>query len=140
MLSYLLAAKKVGFHFHNQISMIKDTNMPNRWYLKYTEAVLMFKKGKAKPINDMTSRDYEFVVMPKGGAKRHPTEKPLSFMEKLVFNSSRVGDLVLDPFSGSGTTGVAAINLGRRYIGIECDPIFAEVSRERLSIAYGEQY
>ena len=84
--TYLNAANSSGFDYHNMIAMIKDTNMPNRWYLKFTEMVLFFKKGKAKPINDMTSRDYEFVNMPKGVNKNHPTEKPLSFIEKLIYN------------------------------------------------------
>jgi site-specific DNA-methyltransferase (adenine-specific) len=129
---YLNAADAAGFHLHNIINMIKDTNMPNRWYLKFTEPVLMFKKGKAKPINDLTSRDYEIVVMPKGASKQHPTEKPLKFMEKLVFNSTKENELVFDPFMGSGTTGMAAINLGRRFIGIEKNPSYFQIAKHRV--------
>jgi site-specific DNA-methyltransferase (adenine-specific) len=129
---YLNAADSVGFHFHNIINMIKDTNMPNRWYLKFTEPVLMFKKGKAKPINDLTSRDYESVIMPKGNSKRHPTEKPSKFMEKLVSNSTKHNELVLDPFMGSGTTGVAAMNLGRKFIGIEKNPSYFQIAKQRI--------
>ena len=133
--TYLNAANSSGFDYHNMIAMIKDTNMPNRWYLKFTEMVLFFKKGKAKPINDMTSRDYEFVNMPKGVNKNHPTEKPLSFIEKLIYNSSNDADTVLDPFMGSGTTGVAAMNMNRRFIGIERNPSYFAVAEKRIEEA-----
>ena len=136
MREYLNQAHEAGFHFHNMINMVKDTNMPNRWYLKFTEPVLFFKKGKAKPINDMTSRDYEFVSMPKGESKSHPTEKPLAFITKLVTNSSLHGDTVLDPFAGSGTTGVACANTGRKFIGIEKDPKYFEIAKQRIEAAY----
>lgn len=130
---YLNVAKESGFKLHNIISMIKDTKMPNRWYLKYTEFVLFFRKGKAFPINDMTSRDYEFVETPtlKNG-KIHISQKPLIFIQKLVTNSSKEGDLVLDLFSGSGTLGEACLNTNRDFILIENDPIEFEKSRMRL--------
>lgn len=130
---YLNHAQNVGFKLHNIISMIKDTKMPNRWYLKYTEFVLFFRKGAAKPINDMTSRDYEFVKMPtiKTG-KLHPTQKPYDFIEKLVRNSTTTMGLVLDPFVGSGTTLVAAKNLGRQFIGIEKEESYYNICLERL--------
>lgn len=118
--NYLNVAKKVGFKLHNIISMIKDTNMPNRWYLKQTELILFFRKGKAKPINDMTSRDNIKVQMPtiKNG-KIHITQKPIELIEKLVLNSSKEGEIVCDPFSGSGTTALACLNLNREFIGFE---------------------
>jgi site-specific DNA-methyltransferase (adenine-specific) len=96
---YLQTAKNVGFKLHNIISMIKDTGMPNRWYYKQTELVLFFRKGKAKPINDYTSRDNIQVVMPKkSSGKLHITQKPLDFISKLITNSSKENELVLDPF------------------------------------------
>jgi|ERR1035437_953495 site-specific DNA-methyltransferase (adenine-specific) len=131
--NYLNCANDAGFKFHNLISMEKDTGMPNRWYLKKTELVLFFRKGKAKPINDMTSTDNVKVIMPKKrDGKLHITEKPLSFITKLVFNSSKVGDLVLDPFAGSGTTGAAAKALGMNYLLIEQDKTYCEVASVRL--------
>lgn len=51
----------------------------------------------------------------------HPTIKPLPIIERIVLNSSRPGDVVLDPFMGSGTTGVAAVRNGRSFIGCEID-------------------
>ena len=66
------------------------------------------------------------------GAKPHPTQKPLSLMLELVELFTDPGDLVLDPFCGSGTTGVACLRLGRRFIGIERDAKYYAVAVERL--------
>ena len=65
----------------------------------------------------------------------HPTQKPLSLLERIVRSSSRPGDLVLDPFSGSGTTGVAAVAAGRRYLGLERDPAYVDLALRRLEAA-----
>jgi len=131
--SYLNSATNAGFKLHNVLTMIKDTKMPNRWYLKFTEIVLFFRKGKAKAINDMTSRDYEFVKMPtKKNGKLHVTQKPLDFIQRLVGNSSKRGELVLDIFMGSGTTGVAAKNLNRKFIGIEKDLAYYDIAMKRI--------
>lgn len=130
---YLNDAAAVGFKFHNLISVIKDTGMPNRWYLKQTELLLFFRKGAAKPINDMTSRDNINVVMPKQSTgKLHITQKPLPLMEKLIRNSSDEGELILDPFSGSGTTCLAAKNLGRSFIGIEQEEKYYNIAHKRI--------
>jgi site-specific DNA-methyltransferase (adenine-specific) len=130
---YLNDAAAVGFKFHNLISIIKDTGMPNRWYLKQTELLLFFRKGAAKPINDMTSRDNINVVMPKQSTgKLHITQKPLPLIEKLIYNSCNVGDLVVDPFVGSGTTCLAAKNLGRSFIGIEKDEKYYNIAKTRI--------
>ena len=66
------------------------------------------------------------------GIKRHPTQKPLALMEYLVKTYTNVGDLVIDPFSGSGTTAVACTRLGRRCISIEREAEFFDVAVERL--------
>lgn len=130
---YLYIAKNCGFKLHNIITMIKDTKMPNRWYLKYSELILFFRKGKAKKINDMTSRDYFFVNMPlQKNLKYHITEKPLNFIEKLLLNSSKENDIVLDPFMGSATTGIACINTNRKFIGIEKDDRYFKIATNRV--------
>lgn len=67
--------------------------------------------------------------MPKG---EHPCPRPLEFVSWLVTWLTGQGDTVIDPFCGSGTTGVACIRLGRRFIGIEKDPTYAALARERL--------
>ena len=60
------------------------------------------------------------------GRKAHPTQKPEALLTRVLLAASNAGDLVLDPFFGSGTTGVAARRLGRSFIGIERDPVYAE--------------
>jgi len=70
-----------------------------------------------------------------GVSRLHPTQKPLPLMKRLVELVTQPGDMVLDPFAGSGTTGVAALQLGRRFQGFEKDPDFVRVAEERLSLA-----
>ena len=69
---------------------------------------------------------------PNGKSKIHPTEKPLKLFEYLIGVSSNEGDVVLDPFLGSGTTAVACINTNRHYIGFELDPNYYEIACKRL--------
>lgn len=63
---------------------------------------------------------------------RHPTQKPLALLARILLASTRPGDLVLDPFCGSGTTGVAALQLGRNFIGIEREAVFSKLAARRL--------
>lgn len=67
----------------------------------------------------------------------HSCQKPVPLLEHLIAKSSNVGDVVFDPFSGSGSTGVAAIQSGRHFIGIELDAGYLETSRERIAQAEG---
>jgi site-specific DNA-methyltransferase (adenine-specific) len=62
----------------------------------------------------------------------HPTQKPVALLERLVRSTTHDDSLVLDPFNGSGTTGLAALRLGRRYVGIDVDPQYLELSRRRF--------
>lgn len=70
-----------------------------------------------------------------GEERVHSTQKPLSLMKALVEDFTQRGDLVLDPFMGSGTTGVACLELGRRFVGIECDPATFAQACTRLAAA-----
>lgn len=63
----------------------------------------------------------------------HPTQKPVKLMEDIIKKHSNAGDTVLDCFMGSGSTGVACINQGRNFIGIEKDPEFFRKAKERLT-------
>jgi site-specific DNA-methyltransferase (adenine-specific) len=65
-------------------------------------------------------------------AGRHPTQKPLSLLERVVRAGSSPGQLVLDPFNGSGTTGVAALSAGRRYVGIDVNDEYLDLTARRL--------
>ena len=64
---------------------------------------------------------------------KHPTQKPVALIERCLRASTNVGDLVLDPFAGSGSTGVAALALGRRFTGIEVDEQFVDIGTQRLA-------
>lgn len=76
---------------------------------------------------------YDFPIVPGGDSRVHTTQKPIPLMLALVADFTDEGDIILDPFAGSGSTGVAALRLGRRFIGIERDPKYAAVARERLA-------
>ncbi len=67
------------------------------------------------------------------GRKTHPTQKPEALLARVLIAASNAGDLVLDPFFGSGTTGAVARRLHRSYIGIERDPGYAEAARRRIA-------
>jgi modification methylase len=67
------------------------------------------------------------------GQKAHPTQKPEALLHRVLLASSKPGDLVIDPFFGAGTTGAVAKRLGRRFIGIERDPGYVAVARERIA-------
>ncbi len=69
----------------------------------------------------------------------HPTQKPEKLLAKILLASSNAGDVVLDPFLGSGTTSVAAKKLGRHYIGIEIDETYCCVAEKRLEMAEKER-
>jgi site-specific DNA-methyltransferase (adenine-specific) len=64
----------------------------------------------------------------------HPTQKPVALMTQIIENYTRPGDLILDPYMGSGTTGIACLNTGRRFIGIEKDANYYEVAQSRLAV------
>jgi modification methylase len=66
------------------------------------------------------------------GKKLHPTQKPESLLARVILSSSRVDDLVLDPFSGTGTTGAVAKHLGRRFVGIEREAKYAKAAQRRI--------
>jgi site-specific DNA-methyltransferase (adenine-specific) len=66
---------------------------------------------------------------------RHPTQKPLRLLERVIASSTPPSARVLDPFSGSGTTGVAAVRLGRCFVGIDLDPLYLELSERRMRAA-----
>lgn len=68
-----------------------------------------------------------------GGKNEHPTKKPVALMLEIISDFTDPGELILDPFAGSGTTGVAALRLGRRFVGVERDPQFFSLACERLS-------
>jgi site-specific DNA-methyltransferase (adenine-specific) len=69
---------------------------------------------------------------------KHPTQKPIQLLERILIASTKEGDMVFDPFSGSSTTGVAAIKLKRKFIGCELEQEFIDLSIKRLKMAIEE--
>lgn len=66
---------------------------------------------------------------------KHPTQKPVELLKRIILASTQEGDLVLDPFCGSSTTGVAALTLNRKYVGIELEGSFLDLSKKRIEAA-----
>jgi site-specific DNA-methyltransferase (adenine-specific) len=85
------------------------------------------------PSNIWTDLTVPFWSMPEN--TEHPTQKPEKLLAKIVLASSNAGDVVMDPFLGSGTTSVVAKKLGRRYVGIEIDEMYACLAQKRLALA-----
>ena len=109
-------------------------------YLSDTEYCLYFRKGGYCDPSVTGEDRYEnaktFYIAPLNQKDKklwkHPTIKPLDFTEKIIKNSSKKGEVVLDCFMGSGTTGVACKNLGRDFIGIELNPEYFRIAKERI--------
>jgi site-specific DNA-methyltransferase (adenine-specific) len=91
------------------------------------EFIMFFRKGAAFPINNQSAKTTLYhPVVP--SPRLHPTQKPLGLMSDLITNSSQIGDVVLDPFMGVGTTCLAASILGRDYIGVEIDEQYYNIA------------
>ncbi len=124
--------RDAGFKIHNLLVWQKNNVTPNRWYMKNIEYVIFARKGKAKSIFNPSSKTcHSFDNVSLG--RVHPTQKPVDLMQHYIRNSSEIGDVVLDPFMGSGSTGVAAKNLNRKFIGIELDEEYFEIARDRIN-------
>ncbi len=145
-----LALEQEGFKIINNITWQKTNPPPNlacRCFTHSTETILWAQK------NERTAKHfYNYPLMKeKNGGKqmkdvwtgsltkksektegKHPTQKPLYLLERIIEASTREGDTVLDPFCGSSTTGVAAVRLKRKYIGIDNSREYIELSRRRL--------
>lgn len=128
-------ALKAGFIYQNLLVWVKQNVTPNKWYMNQCEFILMLRKGGAKPINNMGSTTLLEFKNPTHN-KNHPTEKPVDLLRVLIENSTQRGDKVLDPFMGSGSTGVASVELGRGFIGFEIDEKFFEIANNRINLEY----
>lgn len=106
-------------------------------YLSDTEYCLYFRKGKGKCFPQSYGDAKTYYIAPKNVADKkrfgHPTIKPLDFTEKIIRNSTKKDAIVLDPFMGSGTTGAACLNTGRKFIGIELDNTYYEIAKQRIN-------
>ena len=96
------------------------------------EMIMFFHKGR-RLING--SRDANIIKFARTGNKLHPTEKPVDMIQYLLEKFSDKMSVVFDPFMGSGTTGVACVNTGRRFIGIELDESYFHLAEKRINEA-----
>lgn len=153
------ALQKLGYKILNDITWFKPNASPNlsgRYFTASHETLLWARKDpKAKHTfnyQDMKNGDWHItdylkregkqmrsvwaVGTPKPGEKiygKHPTQKPLSLLERIILASTNAGDLILDPFSGSATTGLAANKHGRSFIGIDSEKDYLDLSIKRYN-------
>lgn len=144
----------LGFWIQNDIIWRKSNPTPNFRGTRLTNAqeTIIWASANAKKApkfnykslkagNDDSQMRSDWLLPICQGAERlrdasgrslHPTQKPLRLLERLIAMTTNEGDIVLDPFAGTGTTGVAAARLNRRFIGFERDPAYASAAKARL--------
>lgn len=108
----------------------------NNTYLSDTEYCVFARDGGVKLYGSVETKKKYYVTSINTADKelyKHPTIKPLNIIKNLIINSSKENEVVLDCFMGSGTTCVAAKELNRQYIGIELNPKFYEIAKDRLN-------
>ena len=129
----MVEAENAGFKTHNLLVWEKNNCTPSQFYMKNCEYVLFLRKGKAKWINDIggskTVHQFNNII----GNKTHPCEKPVDLLKFYILNSSNEGDVVLDPFMGTGSCGEACRISNRNFIGIERDEAYFRIAKERLN-------
>lgn len=146
----------LGFWILNDVIWRKTNPMPNfrgRRFTNAHETLIWCAKNADKPrykfnyeamkaLNgDLQMRSDWLLPICSGserlqrdGRKAHPTQKPESLLHRVILSSTSVGDVIVDPFFGTGTTGAVARKLGRDYIGIERDETYAEIARARIAV------
>jgi site-specific DNA-methyltransferase (adenine-specific) len=122
------AAEQAGFRFWKPLVWDKCTIGMGYHYRARYELILFFEKGKRR-LNDLGVPDIISVPRIRGG---YPAEKPADVAAVLISQSSQAGDLVADPFMGSGSVGVAAARLGRRFLGNDLNPEAVRIAAQRL--------
>ena len=126
----LMEIENVGFNIYKTLIWAKNSPITNMYYMDSHEYIIFCRKGKAKRINNCGTKSVLNVDNPRN--KVHPTEKPVELMEVLINNSSQEGELVFDPFMGSGTTAIACLKTNRQYIGFELDEDYYKQANERI--------
>ena len=148
------ALQSLGFHILNEISWFKPNAPPHlacRYFAHSHETILWARKDKKAKhkFNYELMKEWDDKISPKNRQMRsvwnipltplnekkhgkHPTQKPIELLKRIIASSSDEGDLILDPFNGSGTTGVVADMLGRKYIGIDLDKNYLDLTIKRL--------
>lgn len=143
----------LGFWILNDVIWLKTNPMPNFRGVRFTnahETIIWAQKKKGakytfnhqamKALNDDLQMRSDWVIplatgkerIKSNGTKAHPTQKPEGLLYRVILSSSNMGDIILDPFFGSGTTGAVAKKLGRHFIGIERDKKYIKVAQKRI--------
>jgi site-specific DNA-methyltransferase (adenine-specific) len=147
------AMQSLGYKILNDIAWFKVNPPPNlscRYFTHSTETIIWAAKSRNSrhffnyPLMKKMNNDKQMLSLWSIKAPgllekiygKHPTQKPLELLNRIVLASTRTGDIVLDPFSGSGTTGIAAYKDGRQYIGIELEEEYLRTSIKRLKDAF----
>jgi site-specific DNA-methyltransferase (adenine-specific) len=151
----------LGYWILNDIVWVKTNPMPNfrgvrftnahetlLWAQKIKGARYTFNHHAMKALNDdlQMRSDWEIPLctgkerIRLNGAKAHSTQKPEALLYRILLSSTNPGDLVLDPFFGTGTTGAVAKKLHRHWIGIERDPLYIQVARDRIQAIQDEPF
>jgi len=127
---FIAAWREAGFRLAGHLTFPKQYASTERFLRYHHENAYLLTKGNpsqpAQPISDVLEWKYS-------GNKLHPTQKPLCVLTPLIRSFSRPGDVVLDPFCGSGSTLLAAKLEGRQFNGIELDPHYCDIAAVRLS-------
>lgn len=152
-LSVGMAMMELGFRLLNDIVWEKPNPPPNlgcRCFTHSTETILWATKA-AKGSRDRYTFNYEDMKTLNDGKQmknvwrmtapgrdektfgKHPTQKPVTLIERCLLASTEADDLVIDPFCGSGSTGVAALGCSRNFMGSEIDPNYADIAARRLT-------
>jgi DNA modification methylase len=125
-----------GFSYRHCLVWIKQTFVMGRSDYHYRHEPILYgwiENGQHYFIDDRT-HDSVFEIDRPQASELHPTAKPVELIARMITNSSRPGELVFDPFGGSGSTAVAAHQLGRIGYSCEIDPAYVAVHLERLSM------
>ena len=132
----LNVATECGFKFIKSLIWNKGNKIMGQYYMSQFEYILFFRKGKGKKINKCGTADILNIPNKKtkgeDGKNLHDTEKPVELMKILVENSSQENEIVLDPFMGIGSTGMACKELRRHFLGIEIDEKYFNIAKERI--------
>jgi len=127
--------EKAGFNYVWQvINYIKNADKNHiRVGFNHYNSALIFEKGRAKRVEQIRDVIEDVISSIKRKEIQHPTPKGLKVVESLIKFSTKEGDVVLDPFLGSGTTMIASKNLKRNCIGIEINHEYIEIAKKRLN-------
>ena len=137
LINMLNTFTNAGFHFIKSIIWNKGNKIMGTCYMSQFEYILFFRKGRGKKINHCGTSDILSIPNHKtkgiDGKNLHDTEKPVELMKILIDNSSQPDEIVLDPFMGIGSAGIACKMLNRRFIGIELDENYYKIAKDRIA-------